>query len=178
MRNIVRLGLFCFGVLLQFTSFWVAQVEQAGWVLNIVSPKSVRGMAGVRILATETPLEQNDQGFREISDIVKMRFRELYPNENWDNVDVMKCLPEGKQTITGMGINLGGVGVRFLLSNGKDGKLRTDHLRSEFEKMRKWDVFCWSLGLLIVGIVVVQVPLFLIESGARAKSTTGKKKPG
>jgi hypothetical protein len=70
------------------------------------------------------------------------------------------------------------VGVRFLLSNGKDGKLRTDHLRSEFEKMRKWDVFCWSLGLLIVGIVVVQVPLFLIESGARAKSTTGKKKPG
>ena len=169
LRNTLRLGLFITGITLQFASFGVSQVEQAPWVLNIVSPKSVSGMAGVVILTTEKPLEQNDKGFREISDIVKTRLKKFNPNKDWDKVDVIRYVTEGKKSITGLGIDLVSVSVRVFFSNNKESKIGTDDLAADFEKMRKRSIFHWSLGLLIVGVGIVQIPLFFIQSESGEK---------
>ena len=175
-RGIVRVGLFLLGVMLQFAGFCVSQTEQAPWVLRIVSPKSVRGVLGVRTLGREEPLRPGDEGFREIGSTLMTRLVERYPNEDWNKVRVLKYEPEGKSTITGLGIELGGVKVSSFLSTGRQVMLRTDNLRSEFDKMRKRDIFRWSLGLFILGIAVVQVPLFLIESRPTVTHVTCKKR--
>ncbi len=175
-RGIVRVGLFLLGVMLQFAGFYVSQTEQAPWVLRIVSAKSVRGVLGVRTLGREEALQPGDEGFREIGSILMMRLVERYPNEDWNKVRVLKYEPEGKSTITGLGIELGGVRVSSFLSTGRQVKLRTDNLRSEFDKMRKRDIFRWSLGLFILGIAVVQLPLFLVESQPRATHVTKKRR--
>ncbi len=164
LRNAFRILLFIIGVGLQFSSFYVSQVEQAPWVLNIVNPRYVRGTMGVRKLEGEKPLDPNDEGFLEVSNVIKTMLKERYPNEDWYKLDIKEYVPEGKTTVTGLGLNLGGIKVRCFFSNGREGTLRTDNLKGEFEKMRKKSIFRWSLGLLIVGIVVVQIPLFLIES--------------
>jgi len=154
-RNILRAILFIFGITLQFTSFGVSQVEQAPWVLNIVSPKCVRGMAGVRKIEAGKSLDPNDEGFQEINKIVKMQLRERNPSkvEVVNRLDIEKLKPEGESKADFFGIlSVHKVDVCCLLSNGQEGVVtNTDSLRRQFEETRNALFFAglWVCLLLV-----------------------------
>lgn len=168
LRNIFRVGLFITGITFQFASFYVSQVEQVACVLNIVSPKFVGGMAGVRSIEAGESLDQNDEGFQEVSTVIMAQIRKLNPSQTEvvNKLDIEKLKPASSSKVDFFGaLTVNKVDVQHLLSDGREGVVtNTDYLRKLFEETRKASIFYWSLGLLIVGVGIVQIPLFFIQS--------------
>jgi len=179
-RNLLRAIIFILGVFLQFTSFYVSQVEQAQWVLKIVSPKYVQGMKGVGRLIDSNSVDPYHEGFQEISEIVKTLLKVNNPNKveivDWIFIEKFEAEPMGESNF--YGIIIKNTKVHYFLSDGQVGATTTYYLKGEFEKIRQRNIFHWALGFLIVGVIVVQIPLFFIQSGSGAKDSRDEKKPG
>jgi hypothetical protein len=167
-KNIFRFGLFCFGVFLQFASFFISQVEQASWMLNIVSPKYVHGMSGVRSIEAGKTLYPNSEGFSEMSIVILNWLKQQNPSEVLHGIYIKKFEPKPGSSMKSGSVTIYDIKrFSFLLSNDQVFSIDTGRLLSDFEQMRKSSIFRWSLGLLIAGIAVVQFPLFFIESKPR-----------
>ncbi len=167
-RDVLRLSLFIVGILFQFTSFFISRVEQVPWMMWPISPTYMRAQTGVRTLDCGKPLNPGDTGFLDIQNIVMKWLKQENPPEALAGMWIM-----GFDFVPRSIMNAGVTTIfevkefRIFLSSGRDLKLDSARLRNELEAMRKSSVFYSSLTFLIVGIAVVQIPLFFIRPTPR-----------
>lgn len=144
--------LFFLGIVLEFCSFCLLQIEHIPWVSEIVSPAYAQGMQGIEKLETNKTLMPKDTGFSAISDIIISSLLKLNPPERLSGITVQKIVLVPRKTdikIGGKSILGDDSKVRITLSNKQELSWMTDDLRTKLVKVHLNTLFvvaCWIFG--------------------------------
>ena len=160
LKKRIAVLIFLFGILIQISAFFVDKSDNAPFLLNVLAPSYVNASRGVAILAETGSLLNGNDGFKDLTNIVK-------PVIKAEKIPCMNNQIFGFQDAKQAGFYAGSNGSEFIrpikIYCNKDQYIESDikGLKELVEQYKKETLFRWGLSFLVIGVVISILGVFI-----------------
>lgn len=157
----IFITVFSLGLLIQTAAFFVNQVENIPFVVNLISPKYSHAVKGLRRLESSMLIEPTDKGFSEFQEIFLDLLREQNSLENVASISVLKFQREGARMTFSQKRTKEVIPIKVFVSNRQEISWNLEDLTNRIEKFKKKNTFVISIIIFVFGASIQIIGFFI-----------------